>query len=64
MKKFQYGNTTVTIHSPLVLLNTEERREWFRKEWENGNPILKEIAEAVVDCYRGEKDSRKGEKGG
>ncbi|WML43113.1 hypothetical protein [Neobacillus sp. PS3-40] len=51
-KAFQYGNTTVIIHSPLVLMTVQERKEWFKNEWEKGNPILKEIAAAVEACYR------------
>lgn len=30
----------------------EERKEWIREELEKGNPILKEIEEAVQNCYR------------
>jgi len=51
MKEFKYGNTTVIIHSPLVLMSASERKEWFQKEWEKGNPVLKQIAKAVMDCY-------------
>ncbi|MBA2874665.1 hypothetical protein [Thermaerobacillus caldiproteolyticus] len=56
MKEFKYGNTIVIIHSPLVLMSAEERKEWFEKEWEKGNPVLKQIAKAVLDCCR-PKDS-------
>ncbi|WP_270583837.1 hypothetical protein [Bacillus smithii] len=52
MKKFKIGNTTVVIHSRLVLMSADERKEWYRKEWEKGNPVLKQIAHAVIDCYR------------
>jgi hypothetical protein len=52
MKEFKYGNTTVIIHSPLVLMSADERKNWFKKEWERGNPVLKQIAQAVLDCYR------------
>jgi hypothetical protein len=51
-KEFKIGNTTVIIHSPLVLMSVDEKSEWFRTEWEKGNPVLKRIAEAVHDCYR------------
>ncbi|MEK5445196.1 MULTISPECIES: hypothetical protein [Bacillaceae] len=51
-KVHKYGNTTVIIHSPLVLMTPEERKQWFDEEWKKGNPILKQIAEAVEDCYR------------
>ncbi|GCD83994.1 hypothetical protein [Parageobacillus thermoglucosidasius] len=57
MKKFKYGNTTVIIHSPLVLMSPNERKEWFEKEWEKGNPILKQIAQAVIDCYRAKESN-------
>jgi hypothetical protein len=50
-KAFQYGNTTVIIHSPLVLMTSEERKKWFKDEWEKGNPILMQIADAVEACY-------------
>ncbi|MED3783020.1 MULTISPECIES: hypothetical protein [Geobacillus] len=52
MKEFKYGNTTVIVHSPLVLMSKEERKQWFEQEWQKGNPILRQIAEAVLDCYR------------
>jgi hypothetical protein len=51
-KAFQYGNTTVIIHSPLVLMTKEERKVWYSNEWEKGNTVLKEIAAAVEACYR------------
>lgn len=57
MKEFKYGNTTVIIHSPLVLMSADERKEWFQKEWEKGNPVLKQIAKAVMDCYVKESSS-------
>jgi hypothetical protein len=52
LKEYQYGNTTVVIHSPLVNMNIEEKKNWFKEEWEKGNKVLKGIAEAVGDCYR------------
>ncbi|WP_169823056.1 hypothetical protein [Anaerobacillus alkalilacustris] len=51
-KEHKIGNTTVIVHSPLVTMDLEERKQWFRDEWEKGNPVLKEIAEAVHDCYK------------
>lgn len=51
-KEFQFGNTKVIIHSPLVEMTSNERKQWFLDEWEKGNPVLKEIASAVHDCYR------------
>jgi hypothetical protein len=52
MKEFQYGNTTVVIHSPLALLNEKEREEWYKREWENGNPVLKQIADCIIECCK------------
>lgn len=52
MKEHKIGNTTVIIHSPLVEMTSEERSNWFNREWENSNPILKEIAQAVNACYQ------------
>ncbi|WP_407270004.1 hypothetical protein [Radiobacillus sp. PE A8.2] len=50
-KEHKIGNTTVIIHSPLVAMTEEERVRWFNDEWEKGNPVLKEIAVAVSNCY-------------
>jgi hypothetical protein len=51
MKEFNFGNTTVIIHSPLASMTSDERREWYREEMAKGNPALKEIAQAVNDSY-------------
>lgn len=51
-KEHHIGNTTIIIHSPLVLMTEKERADWYKTEWEKGNPVLKEIAAAVHDCYR------------
>ena len=47
-KELKVGNTTIIIHSPLVLMSDDEKEEWFKSEWEKGNPILKEIGRAHV----------------
>lgn len=52
MKEYKIGNTRGIVYSPLLKLSREERREWIRKETEKGNPILKEIREAIKDVYR------------
>lgn len=54
MKEYIIGNTKVIIHSPLVNMNIDEKKQWFKEEWEKGNKVLKGIAEAVFDCYREE----------
>ncbi len=51
-KEHKIGNTTVIIYSPLVVMNEKERKDWFKSEWKKGNPVLKEIADAVNACYR------------
>ncbi|MGQ4668604.1 hypothetical protein ACUIJN_22760 [Metabacillus halosaccharovorans] len=51
-KEFKYGNTTVVIHSPLVMMTEKERKNWFKDEWEKGNQVLRDIASAVHDCYQ------------
>ncbi|MFD1738344.1 hypothetical protein ACFSCX_17615 [Bacillus salitolerans] len=50
MKEFQYGNTKVIIHCELAKMTKEQRKEWYEKEWEKGNPVLKAIVEAAVSC--------------
>lgn len=51
-KVYKFGKATVIIRSPLAALTDEERGEWMKKEYEKGNPILKEIEKAVNKCYR------------
>lgn len=45
------GNTKVVIKSKLATMTSEERRDWYRNESENGNPVLKRISQAVNACY-------------
>lgn len=52
MREFKSGNATIIIHSTLMDLTKEERREWYRAEQRAGNPVLKEIAKAVNNCYK------------
>lgn len=52
MKQFQVGNSTIIIHSKLVVMTSEQKKKWFDTEKAKGNPILKEIERAVNDCYR------------
>lgn len=51
-KTYTFGNTKVIVHSPLAHMTSDERKEFFRTEWEKGNPVLKEIAQAAYDCLR------------
>lgn len=48
-KVLKVGNTTIRIHSRLAHMTSEERREWYRKEWERGNPVLRRIAEVLFE---------------
>lgn len=50
LKEFKYGNTTVTIHSPLTQMSKEEQRAWYKREWGKKNPVLQAIVEAAVAC--------------
>ena len=49
-KEFIFGNAKVIVYSPLAHMTKEERKEFFRSEWEKGNPVLKDIAQAAHDC--------------
>ncbi|MBD8138493.1 hypothetical protein IFR10_23745 [Bacillus sp. CFBP 13597] len=51
-REFKSGNGTIIIHSKLMDMTKEERREWYRAEQKAGNPVLKEIAKAVNYCYK------------
>ncbi|NYE07303.1 hypothetical protein F4694_004088 [Bacillus niacini] len=52
MKKSKIGNATVIVHSKLWAMTDEEQKKWIKEETEKGNPVLKEIREAIKDCYR------------
>lgn len=46
-KTYQSGKATITIHSNLVNMSSEERSRWFQKEMENENPILMRVNEVI-----------------
>ncbi|SEN53085.1 hypothetical protein [Lihuaxuella thermophila] len=48
-REFQFGNTTVRIHSKLAWMTEEEQRAWYKEQWQKGNPILQRIAEAMFE---------------
>jgi hypothetical protein len=50
--EIKIGNTIGIIHSPLMELTKEERRQYFEKELAEGNPILKELERIVNESYR------------
>lgn len=51
-KEMMFKKTKIIIHSPLIEMTVEQRKDWFMKEWQNNNPILREIAKATIDCYK------------
>jgi hypothetical protein len=51
VKEIKIGNTIGIIHSPLMELTKEERRQHFEKELANGNPILKELERIINESY-------------
>lgn len=51
-KAYQYGNTTVIIHSPLVNMTKKEQGEWFRREWKAGNPAVRNIVRTILNDSR------------
>lgn len=57
-KIYKFGNTTVIVHSELWNLSGEEQVKWVKEETEKGNPVLKEIREAIRDCYRHRKEAK------
>ena len=52
MKEYTFGRTRVRVHSNLLDVTKEERRQWYREEMAKENPVLKGIAKAVNDCYK------------
>lgn len=52
MKEFIIDGTKIVIHSDLVLMTEEEKKQWFEDEKAKGNPVLKEITRAMIDCYQ------------
>ncbi|EJR11179.1 hypothetical protein LKL81_27150 [Bacillus paranthracis] len=46
-KTFKSGQVTIVIHSNLVHMTPDERREWFQKEQERKNPVLMKLNEII-----------------
>ncbi|WP_018130179.1 hypothetical protein [Effusibacillus pohliae] len=44
---FQVGNSKITVHSPcgVIAMEPDEQREWFKREWESGNPAVRRLVE-------------------
>jgi hypothetical protein len=49
-KEYTFGNSKVIVFSPLAQMSKEEQKEYFQNEWQKGNSILQEIAQAAHDC--------------
>ncbi|WP_096201620.1 hypothetical protein [Bacillus sp. FJAT-45350] len=58
MKEYQFGNSTVIIHSPLAQMDKDEQKEWYKQEWERKNPVLRTIVDAVVACHLCKTDDK------
>jgi hypothetical protein len=48
-KTMKLGNSTVTVYSNLVNMTPSERKEWFDREWANGNSVLKDMAGVISE---------------
>lgn len=59
MKEYDFGKVKGSVSSPLLLLTSEERAQWYRDETEKGNPILLELAAAINACYDNKKAEAK-----
>ncbi|MCS1351688.1 hypothetical protein [Mechercharimyces sp. CAU 1602] len=51
-KTYTYKNAIVTIYSPLANMSEEEKKMWYSEQWENGNPLMYEIADAIRACEK------------
>jgi hypothetical protein len=49
-KEYTFGNSKVIVFSPLAQMSKAEQKEYFQNEWQKGNSILQEIAQAAHDC--------------
>lgn len=49
-KEYVFGNSKIIVFSPLAQMTKEEQKEFFRTEWEKGNSILRDIAQAAHEC--------------
>lgn len=46
-KTYKSGQVTIVIHSNLVNMESNERREWFQRELDNENPILIKLNDVI-----------------
>lgn len=55
------GNTTATVHSNLVNMSKEERKEWFDRELAAGNHVLMQMAAVISRLSSTKEAARKSE---
>ncbi|UOF90831.1 hypothetical protein LSG31_00670 [Fodinisporobacter ferrooxydans] len=50
----EIGNSKITVYSPsgVITMTPEERREWFEREFEKGNPVVRQVAEVAIGILR------------
>jgi hypothetical protein len=58
-KEYTFGNSKVIVFSPLAQMSKEEQKEYFQNEWQKGNSVLREIAQAAHDCLINQAVSEK-----
>ncbi|CAH0289237.1 hypothetical protein [Peribacillus simplex] len=51
-KTYKFGNSTVIVHSDVLKLTEEERKQWYKDEMEKGNKVLLDIKKTVNEAYR------------
>ncbi|MEY8731028.1 hypothetical protein AB9M92_01970 [Peribacillus frigoritolerans] len=51
-KTYKFGNSTVIVHSDVLKLTEEERKQWYKDEMAKGNKVLLDIKKTVNEAYR------------
>lgn len=58
-KEYTFGNSKIIVFSPLTHMTKEEQKAFFKNEWQKGNRILQDIAQAAHDCLVDQKKIEK-----
>ncbi|MBP0725567.1 hypothetical protein J5Y03_10240 [Bacillus sp. RG28] len=58
MKEYKFGNTSVIIHSPLANMTDQEQKDWFQEQYEDNNPIILNMIDAIDACYTVSNESK------
>ncbi len=61
-KEYKFGNSKITVFSPLAQMTKDEQKEFFRSEWKKGNKVLQDLAQAAHDCLSDQSPIQKLEK--